>query len=81
MADLVRVEVEGGVHRITLNRPERRNALNRALRAELTAALLAGHSARVIVLTGAGPGFCSGQDLGDAQGLDEAGFEATLNRE
>jgi 2-(1,2-epoxy-1,2-dihydrophenyl)acetyl-CoA isomerase len=35
----------------------------------------------VIVLTGAGPGFCSGQDLGDAQGLDEAGFEATLNRE
>ncbi|MFP5480556.1 MAG: enoyl-CoA hydratase-related protein [Alphaproteobacteria bacterium] len=81
MADLVRVEVEGGVYRITLNRPELRNALNRPMRAELTAALLAGHQARVIVLTGAGPGFCSGQDLGDAQGLDEAGFEATLNQE
>ena len=81
MAKLVRVEVEGGVHRITLNRPEVRNALNRGLRAELTAALLAGHSARVIVLTGAGAGFCSGQDLGDAQGLDEAGFEGVLNGE
>jgi 2-(1,2-epoxy-1,2-dihydrophenyl)acetyl-CoA isomerase len=57
------------------------NALNRDLRRELTAALLAGHSARVIVLTGAGRGFCSGQDLSDASGLDAAGFEATLNDE
>jgi 2-(1,2-epoxy-1,2-dihydrophenyl)acetyl-CoA isomerase len=81
MGDLVRVEVEGGVHRITLNRPEVMNALNRDLRRELLAALLAGHSARVIVLTGAGRGFCSGQDLTDAAGLDEAGFEATLNNE
>ena len=35
----------------------------------------------MIVLTGAGRGFCSGQDLTDAGGLDEAGFEATLNDE
>jgi 2-(1,2-epoxy-1,2-dihydrophenyl)acetyl-CoA isomerase len=81
MGDLVRVEVEGGVHRITLNRPEVMNALNRNLRRDLTAALIAGHAARVIVLTGAGRGFCSGQDLSDASGLDEAGFEATLNDE
>jgi 2-(1,2-epoxy-1,2-dihydrophenyl)acetyl-CoA isomerase len=81
MGDLVKVEVEGGVHRITLNRPEMMNALSRDLRRELTAALLAGHSARVIVLTGAGRGFCSGQDLTDAQGLDAASFEATLNDE
>ncbi len=81
MDDLVKVEIEGGIHRITLNRPEMMNALNRGLRAELTAALRAGHSARVIVLTGAGRGFCSGQDLSDATGLDEAGFEATLNEE
>lgn len=81
MGDLVRVEDEGGVHRITLNRPDVMNALNRELRADLTAALLAGHAARVIVLTGAGRGFCSGQDLSDASGLDEAGFEATLNDE
>ena len=81
MGELVRVDVDGGVHRITLNRPEVMNALNRDLRHDLTAALLAGHSARVIVVTGAGRGFCSGQDLGDATGLDSVGFEATLNNE
>ncbi len=81
MAELVRVETEGGIHRITLNRPEMMNALNRDLRRDLTAALLAGHAARVIVLTGEGRGFCSGQDLSDASGLDAAGFEATLNDE
>ncbi|MFN4192058.1 MAG: enoyl-CoA hydratase-related protein [Tabrizicola sp.] len=81
MAELVQVEAAGGICRITLNRPEVMNALNRALRRDLTAALLAGHRARVIVLTGAGRGFCSGQDLSDASGLDEAGFEATLNDE
>ena len=81
MAELVTVLTEGGVCRITLNRPEVVNALNRGMRADLTAALRAGWSARVIVLTGAGRGFCSGQDLSDARGLDEAGFEATLNDE
>ena len=81
MGDLVKVDIEGGIHRITLNRPEVMNALNRDLRRNLTAALVAGHSARVIVLTGAGRGFCSGQDLSDAGGLDEAGFEAVLNGE
>jgi 2-(1,2-epoxy-1,2-dihydrophenyl)acetyl-CoA isomerase len=81
MGELVRVEVEGGVHRITLNRPDVMNALNGDLRRALTAALLAGHGARVIVLIGAGRGFCSGQDLSDASGLDAAGFEGVLNDE
>jgi 2-(1,2-epoxy-1,2-dihydrophenyl)acetyl-CoA isomerase len=81
MSDLVKVEIEGGICRITLNRPEVMNALNRELRRELTAALVAGHAARVIVLTGAGRGFSSGQDLSDASALDAAGFEATLNGE
>jgi 2-(1,2-epoxy-1,2-dihydrophenyl)acetyl-CoA isomerase len=81
MGDLVKVEVDSGICRITLNRPEVMNALNRDLRRDLTAALLAGQSARVIVLTGAGRGFCSGQDLSDADGLDAAGFEGTLNDE
>ncbi|TAG22777.1 MAG: 2-(1,2-epoxy-1,2-dihydrophenyl)acetyl-CoA isomerase, partial [Rhodobacterales bacterium] len=70
-----------GVTTITLNRPEVMNALNRALRAELTAALREAHSGRVIVLTGAGRAFCSGQDLGDAQALGAVDFEATLNDE
>ena len=81
MSDVLKVEVEGGICRITLNRPHSMNALNRALRNELTAALLAAHSARVIVLTGAGRGFCSGQDLSDVEGLDAVGFEGILNDE
>lgn len=81
MGGLVKVTVEGGVHRVTMNRPDVMNALNRAMRAELLAALTAGHAARVIVLEGSGRGFCSGQDLSDAQGLDAAGFEAILNEE
>lgn len=81
MGDLVRVTVEGGVHRVTMNRPEVMNALNRAMRVELLEALTAGHSARVIVLEGSGRGFCSGQDLTDADGLEAAGFEAILNEE
>jgi 2-(1,2-epoxy-1,2-dihydrophenyl)acetyl-CoA isomerase len=81
MGDLVTVEGKGGIHRITMNRPEVMNALNRAMRAELLAALRAGHSARVIVLTATGRGFCSGQDLAVASGLDANGFETILNEE
>jgi 2-(1,2-epoxy-1,2-dihydrophenyl)acetyl-CoA isomerase len=81
MGDLVRVTVEGGIHRVTMNRPEVMNALNRDMRVALLAALTAGYSARVIVLEGSGRGFCSGQDLTDAQGLAAAGFEAILTEE
>ncbi|MBI1217573.1 MAG: 2-(1,2-epoxy-1,2-dihydrophenyl)acetyl-CoA isomerase [Rhodobacteraceae bacterium] len=60
----------GGVGVLTLNRPEVMNALNTAMRAEITAAVLAApdQGARVLVLTGAGRGFCSGQDLADTGG-------------
>ena len=58
---------EGGVARITLNRPEVRNALSRTLVQELEAALAAAEAdaeARVIVLAGAGDkAFCAGADL------------------
>jgi 2-(1,2-epoxy-1,2-dihydrophenyl)acetyl-CoA isomerase len=79
--EFIAVAEAGGVITITLNRPALRNALNRGLRRELTMALRLAHQGRVIVLTGAGAGFCSGQDLTDAQGLDAASFEATLNDE
>jgi len=79
--DWIKVTEAGGVVTITLNRPEVMNALNRDLRRELTDALRFGHSGRVIVLTGAGRGFCSGQDLDDAGDLDAVAFEATLNDE
>jgi 2-(1,2-epoxy-1,2-dihydrophenyl)acetyl-CoA isomerase len=55
----------GGVARITLNRPDRLNSFTRAMHAELAQALDAAADARVIVLTGAGRGFCAGQDLND----------------
>jgi enoyl-CoA hydratase/carnithine racemase len=65
---------EGGVVRLTLNRPQRRNALSLALLAELESALAriaADASARVVVLTGAGPVFSSGHDLGEMVGRKE----------
>ena len=59
---------DDGVRTITLNRPERLNAVNPALAAELPAALgeaARDDAARVVVLTGAGRGFCAGLDLAD----------------
>lgn len=59
---------EGGIARITLNRPDRLNSFTAAMHAELRDALArvqADASARVLLLTGAGRGFCAGQDLGD----------------
>src|SRR5438045_9435312 len=55
----------GGIARITLNRPDRLNSFTRAMHAELRDALDKLGDARVVVLTGAGRGFCAGQDLND----------------
>lgn len=64
-------DVAGGVATITLNRPEVMNGLNAAMRREIVDAIgAAGVEARVLVLTGAGRAFCSGQDLGEAQAED-----------
>lgn len=66
---------------ITLNRPQVMNALNIPMRAEIRDAVeRGGREARVVVLTGAGRGFCSGQDLSDsdAGGRDT---ETTLREE
>ena len=54
-----------GIARITLNRPDRLNSFTRQMHAELAAALDSIADARVIILTGAGRGFCAGQDLND----------------
>jgi 2-(1,2-epoxy-1,2-dihydrophenyl)acetyl-CoA isomerase len=54
-----------GIARITLNRPDRLNSFTRAMHAELQAALDETSQARVVILTGAGRGFCAGQDLND----------------
>ena len=63
--DTIAFELVDRVARITLNRPDRLNSFTRAMHAELAQALDAAAEARVIVLTGAGRGFCAGQDLND----------------
>ena len=74
--------LEDGVAVIALNRPEVMNALSTALRRELRAAIArAVDEARVLVLTGTGRAFCSGQDLQDAQKAGAVDFERILNDE
>ena len=72
-------ELNDGIARLTLNRPDRLNSFNVQMHAEVREALAqvaATPDARVLVLTGAGRGFCAGQDLGDravapgGQGVD-----------
>ena len=71
MADEVLSARDGAVLRITLNRPDVYNAINRELHAGLAAALeeAADSEVRAVVLTGAGRGFCAGQDLREFQEL------------
>lgn len=56
---------DGPVARITLNRPDRLNSFTVRMHEELRDALGSLGAARVVVLTGAGRGFCAGQDLND----------------
>lgn len=65
------IKEANGIHTITMNRPERRNALNPQMIAELTHALgeSAACSCGVVVLTGAGTAFCSGMDLENLKSL------------
>ncbi|WP_444665968.1 enoyl-CoA hydratase-related protein [Cereibacter changlensis] len=71
-----------GIVTLTLNRPEAMNALSSRLRAELLQAItLLPETARVLVLTGAGRAFCSGQDLADAAALGAPDFERVLRDE
>lgn len=73
--------VEGAVALVTLNRPEKRNALDDATVAALKDALRAADaddSVRVVVLTGAGADFCSGADLSALQKISEASIDENL---
>jgi 2-(1,2-epoxy-1,2-dihydrophenyl)acetyl-CoA isomerase len=57
--------LDGGIARLTLNRPERLNSFTVQMHEEVADALERLEGARVLVLTGAGRGFCAGQDLND----------------
>jgi enoyl-CoA hydratase/carnithine racemase len=74
MAEVVLKEVQEGVAVLTLNRPERLNAWTQEMERSYFAMLAecaASEDVRVIVVTGAGRGFCAGADMQDLQGLGE----------
>jgi methylglutaconyl-CoA hydratase len=74
--ELVRYRADGAVATVTLDSPANRNALSGALLTQLVQALdRAGEdpAVRVIVLTGAGPAFCSGADLAEQRTVNETG--------
>lgn len=80
MSELL-IENNGAVWILTLNRPEKRNALNDGLVSELKAALKAADgddSLRAIVVRGAGKDFCSGADLSALQKIAAASYEENL---
>jgi enoyl-CoA hydratase/carnithine racemase len=71
--------VESGVATVTLNRPDRLNAWCAALDAGVRAAMRAASdddAVRVIILTGAGRGFCAGADMNVLQGIQDGGATA-----
>ena len=73
--------VEGAVALVTMNRPEKRNALNDALVSALKDALReadADESVRVVLLTGTGADFCSGADLSALQKISESSILENL---
>ena len=79
------VEIRGPVRLLTLDRPERRNALSSPLQADLIEELLAtaeDADVRAVVLTGNGPAFCAGFDLKEIRERDRRGehFRPPMNR-
>src|SRR5258708_25303434 len=75
----IRYEVADGVATVTLHRPDRLNAFTETMAGELVAAFDAADAdddVRVVLMTGAGRGFCAGADLGPGAGT----FDATDER-
>jgi methylglutaconyl-CoA hydratase len=73
--------VDQSIARITLNRPDKRNALDDGIVSEFKDALRAAshdESVRVVLVTGAGKDFCSGADLASLQRVSQAGVEESI---
>src|SRR5262249_23167754 len=82
-SSLVDLQVEGGIATLTLNRPDKRNAMSDDMRTEFIHALervAADKAIRAVVLTGAGKGFCAGADTpGRERGLTAPAGEVAFN--
>jgi methylglutaconyl-CoA hydratase len=74
----LRVERDGGVLRVTLARPERRNAFDAALIGDLTAAFADVGDARAVVLAGEGETFCAGADIDWQRSAIDLTFEENV---
>lgn len=80
--ETLRLSISNNVAVIEFTRPEVMNALNTQMRAEILHAVRAAESeARVLVMTGKGRAFCSGQDLGDRTTVASTDLERTLRDE
>ncbi len=76
MSDRVLIDIEAGVAHVTLNRPDKMNALDGAMFAaiaEAGATVAADPSVRAVVLSGAGRSFCAGLDFGSFQAMAGGG--------
>jgi methylglutaconyl-CoA hydratase len=74
----LRVERDGAVLRVTMNRPERRNAFDASLIAELTSAFAGAGDARAVVLTGEGASFSAGADVEWMRSSVELSFDENV---
>ena len=74
----LRIERDGGILRITLAKPERRNAFDAALIAELHEAFSKIGDARVVVLAADGPSFCAGADVEWQRSSIDLSFEQNV---
>jgi methylglutaconyl-CoA hydratase len=78
---MLNVDIGGGVARVTLDRPELRNAFDDALIAALTKAFLqvgSDKAVRAVILAGNGPAFCAGADLNWMKRMAGYGYEENL---
>ena len=78
-AEKLLISIEDGIKRITINRPERRNSVDRETMQLLREAIeqSAEDDTRVVILTGAGDSFCAGADLAATNASDIANYDVT----
>ncbi len=81
MFETVKLEKRGSVHYLTLNRPEKRNAMNEIMQAEIIMALeeVEAQNGRLCVITGAGSVFCAGADLNWMRKMKDYSFDENIS--